>query len=97
MCASPRGIFYKPEYDETHTRQYGLVAEEVAEVAPGLVVFDAQGRPETVRYHLVNAMLLDELQKQRKIIEDLERRLNALSRRIDTRSARVDRAQIRSR
>jgi hypothetical protein len=40
------------------------VAEEVAEVAPQLVVFDAEGRPETVRYHFVNAMLLNEVQKQ---------------------------------
>jgi hypothetical protein len=74
----PVTFLYRPEYDETRTRQYGLVAEEVAEVAPELVVFDAEGRPETVRYHFVNAMLLDQVQKQQARIQDLEARLAAL-------------------
>ena len=45
-------------------RQFGLIAEEVAEVFPELVVYDEEGRPETVRYHLLSSMLLNELQKQ---------------------------------
>ena len=44
--------------------QFGLIAEEVAEVLPDLVVYDDEGRPETVRYHLLSSMLLNELQKQ---------------------------------
>ena len=43
--------------------QYGLVAEEVAEVFPDLVVRDEEGQPFTVKYHLLSAMLLNELQK----------------------------------
>jgi endosialidase-like protein len=43
---------------------YGLIAEEVAEVYPELVVRDAEGAPETVRYHLLPALLLNELQRQ---------------------------------
>jgi hypothetical protein len=74
----PVAFFYKPEYDETRTRQYGLIAEEVAEVAPELVVYDAEGRPETVRYHFVNAMLLDQVQKQQARIQGLEARLAAV-------------------
>ena len=58
------GLGRELDGDETHTRQYGLVAEEVAEIAPSLVVFDEQGKPQTVRYHFVNAMLLNEVQKQ---------------------------------
>jgi hypothetical protein len=65
----PVAFYYKPELDETHTRQYGLVAEEVAQIAPGLVLFDKDGKPQTVRYHFVNAMLLNEVQKQRRLIE----------------------------
>jgi endosialidase-like protein len=42
---------------------YGLIAEEVAEVYPELVVRDAEGAPETVRYHLLPALLLSELQR----------------------------------
>ena len=63
-------FYYKPEYDDTRTRQYGLVAEEVAEVAPELVLSDKDGAPQTVRYHFVNAMLLNEVQKQRRLAEE---------------------------
>jgi hypothetical protein len=44
--------------------QYGLIAEEVAEVLPELVVMNKDGQPETVAYHLLPAMLLNELQKE---------------------------------
>jgi hypothetical protein len=43
--------------------EYGLIAEEVAEVFPDLVVHDEDGEPFTVRYHLLSAMLLNELQR----------------------------------
>jgi hypothetical protein len=69
MKLRPVAFYYKPELDSTHTRQYGLVAEEVAQIAPNLVVFDGEGKPQTVRYHFVNAMLLNEVQKQRRLIE----------------------------
>jgi hypothetical protein len=70
MKLRPVAFYYKPEYDDTRTRQYGLVAEEVAEVAPELVVSDKDGSPQTVRYHFVNAMLLNEVQKQRRQNEE---------------------------
>jgi hypothetical protein len=70
MKLRPVAFYYKPELDETQTRQYGLVAEEVAQVAPQLVVFDKDGAPQTVRYHFVNAMLLNEVQKQRRLVEE---------------------------
>jgi hypothetical protein len=73
MKLRPVSFYYKPELDSTHTRQYGLVAEEVAQVSPELVVFDKDGVPETVRYHFVNAMLLNEVQKQRQLIEEHQR------------------------
>ncbi|HEV2113886.1 MAG TPA: tail fiber domain-containing protein, partial [Terriglobales bacterium] len=65
----PVAFYYKPELDPTHARQYGLVAEEVAEIAPQLVIYDKKGLPQTVSYHLVNAMLLNEVQKQRRLVE----------------------------
>jgi hypothetical protein len=45
---------------------FGLIAEEVAEVMPELVVYDPQGRPEAVSYHLLSSLLLNELQKQHR-------------------------------
>ncbi len=43
--------------------QYGLIAEEVAEIFPELVVYDEEGEPLTVRYHILSSMLLNELKK----------------------------------
>jgi len=51
--------------------QYGLIAEEVERVMPELVVRDATGQVETVAYHELPAMLLNELQKQQATIEAL--------------------------
>jgi hypothetical protein len=49
--------------------EYGLIAEEVAEVFPDLVVYDSEGEPETVRYHLLGTMLLNEMQRQHEVME----------------------------
>jgi hypothetical protein len=55
---------YKPEVQEgERPLEYGLIAEEVAEVFPGLVVYDDEGKPFTVKYHLLSSMLLNELKK----------------------------------
>src|SRR6185436_11718020 len=43
--------------------EYGLIAEEVAEIFPDLVIYDEEGLPFTVKYHLLSAMLLNELEK----------------------------------
>jgi hypothetical protein len=69
MRLRPVAFRYKPEIDPTGLTQYGLIAEEVAAVYPDLVVYDRDGWPETVRYHLINAMLLNEVQKQHRIAE----------------------------
>lgn len=62
---------YRPDKDPTGEPQVGLIAEEVAEVMPELVVYGEDGKPETVRYHLLDAMLLNELQKQHRTQETL--------------------------
>jgi len=53
----------------------GLIAEEVAEIMPDLVVYDKQGEPQTVKYHELPAMLLNELQKALARIAVLEAKL----------------------
>jgi len=61
----PVAFYYKPEYDDgSHLAQYGLIAEEVAEVYPEMVAYGKDGKPWTVRYQLLAPMLLNELQKQ---------------------------------
>ena len=56
---------YKDAYtDGERPLDYGLIAEEVAEVFPELVVFNKDDQPETVKYRLLSSLLLNELQKQ---------------------------------
>jgi hypothetical protein len=66
--------------------EYGLIAEEVAEIYPELVVLDKDGQPSGVRYHVLPAMLLNELQRQRR---DSEARFAAQQREIDELRAQV--------
>ncbi len=57
--------------------RFGLIAEEVAEVAPELVIYE-NGVPETVAYHFLAPMLINELQKQQALIEQLQDRIERL-------------------
>jgi ATP/maltotriose-dependent transcriptional regulator MalT len=58
--------------DSTGTPQFGLIAEDVAEVNPDLVVRDRQGEIYTVRYDAVNAMLLNEFLKEHRTVQQQE-------------------------
>jgi len=66
LSLQPVSFRYKKELDPNAVPQFGLIAEEVARVAPHLVIADDQGRPFTVRYEEVNAMLLNEFLKEHK-------------------------------
>jgi hypothetical protein len=61
-----RPVTFKLKSDATGTRQYGLIAEEVAKLYPELVIRDAQGRIDRVRYDELAPMLLNEVQQQQK-------------------------------
>jgi len=65
----PVSFSYKKELDPAETPQFGLVAEEVEKVDPDLVVRDNLGRPDSVRYQAVNAMLLNEFLKAHRALE----------------------------
>jgi Chaperone of endosialidase len=56
-------VMFQYKSDKTGTPQFGLIAEEVAQVNPDLVVRDKNGEIYTVRYDAVNAMLLNEFLK----------------------------------
>ena len=60
---------YKPELDPEGIAQFGLIAEEVEQVNPDLVVRDENGKVYSVRYDQVNAMLLNEFLKEHKRVE----------------------------
>ncbi|MGD0859027.1 MAG: tail fiber domain-containing protein [Terracidiphilus sp.] len=61
--------YKQPCADGSKPIDYGLIAEEVAEVYPDLVVKDAEGQIQTVQYQKLTPMLLNELQKQHKQLE----------------------------
>ena len=70
---------YKEELDQKGIPQFGLVAEEVAKVDPDLVARDEEGKPYTVRYEAVNAMLLNEFLKEHHRVEELEKEIADLT------------------
>ena len=70
LSLKPVTFHYKS--DAANTPQFGLIAEEVAEVNPDLVVRDGNGEIYTVRYEAVNAMLLNEFLKQHRKVEEQE-------------------------
>jgi hypothetical protein len=79
MRLRPVTFRYKEEFDSVNRHlQYGLIAEEVAEVYPELVVYDDQGRVQTVLYQQLSGMLLNELQKQHRHIQEITERLSHL-------------------
>src|SRR5437870_2274602 len=73
LSLQPVTFRYKRELDPTGIPQFGLVAEEVEKVNPGLVARDEQGKPYTVRYEAVNAMLLNEFLKEHAKVEQLKK------------------------
>ena len=68
----PVSFRYKKEVDPKSLLSFGLIAEEVAKVDPDLVTADRDGKPETVRYEAVNAMLLNEFLKEHRKNEEQE-------------------------
>ena len=72
---SLRPVTFHYKTDTKGTPQFGLIAEEVAKVNPELVLHDKEGKPYTVRYDAVNAMLLNEFLKEHRKIEQLEKQI----------------------
>src|SRR4029453_15405052 len=70
LALKPVTFRYKKEVELNGAIQFGLIAEEVAEVNPDLVILDTGGKPESVRYEAINAMLLNESLKEPKKAEE---------------------------
>jgi len=72
LALKPVTFRYKHELDPKGIPQFGLVAEDVEKVNPELVARDEQGKPYTVRYEAVNAMLLNEFLKEHRSVQELK-------------------------
>jgi septal ring factor EnvC (AmiA/AmiB activator) len=66
---SLKPVTFRYKSDKKSTPQFGLIAEDVAQVNPDLVVRDKNGEIYTVRYEAVNAMLLNEFLKEHQRVE----------------------------
>lgn len=73
LALEPVTFHYRNNLDPDAIPQFGLVAEQVEMVNPALVVRDDQGKPYSVRYEAVNAMVLNEFIKQHRKVQNLER------------------------
>ena len=77
LSLRPVTFHYKTDTEETP--QFGLIAEEVAKVNSALVLPDKDGKPYTVRYDAVNAMLLNEFLKEHRTVQELKSEVAALT------------------
>jgi len=90
LALKPVTFRYKKEIDAERTPEFGLVAEEVEKVNPDLVARDKQGKPYTVRYEAVNAMLLNEFLKARRQIDAQQKQIEALTAGLQKVSAQLE-------
>jgi len=85
----PVTFHYKKEIDPQEIPQFGLVAEEVEKVNSDLIVRDKEGKPYSVRYDQVNAMLLNEFLKEHEKTEKLEATVAALIATVKEQAAQI--------
>ncbi len=89
LALKPVTFRYKKEIDPAAMPQFGLVAEEVEKVNPDLVTRDAEGKPYTVRYDAVNAMLLNEFLKEHRAFVEEQHKVAQQQKEIDTLKAEL--------
>ena len=79
LTLRPVSFRYKKQIDPQGIPEYGLIAEEVAKVNPALITRDREGKPYTVRYEQINAMLLNEFLKEHRTVQELRNEIAALT------------------
>ena len=84
LALRPVAFRYKEHatIDPSSPLEFGLIAEEVAEVLPELVLYGEDGRPLTVKYHLLSSLLLGELQDQHRVVEEQRAELERIRARV---------------
>jgi hypothetical protein len=80
----------KGETDQSRVRHYGLIAEDVAAVDADLVIYGSEGRPETLRFDSINAMLLNEFLKEHRKNEEQGAKIARLEKQLEIVSAALE-------
>ena len=91
----PVSFRYKPEIESAGPTGFGLIAEDVDDVTPDLVLRDKAGEPYTVRYDAVNAMLLNEFLKEHKTIQTQQKEIDALKQELKDQRALIEKMGAR--
>jgi len=94
LALKPVTFRYKKELDPEGIPQFGLVAEDVEKVNPALVARDDQGRPYSVRYEAVNAMLLNEFLKEHGKVDKLEATVARQQKQIEAHTAGLQKVSV---
>jgi hypothetical protein len=95
FALNPVTFRYKKEIDPERFPQFGLVAEEVEKISPDLVIRDGEGKPQTVRYEQINAMLLNEFLKEHRKVQELEKGMGALTAQLREQAAQIQKVNSR--
>jgi len=90
LALNPVTFRYKKEIDSKGIPQFGLVAEDVEKANPDLVVRDKEGKPFSVRYDAVNAMLLNEFLKEHQTVQELKKQVAELTAGLQKVSAQLE-------
>ena len=89
LALKPVIFRYKQELDPDGIPQFGFVAEQVEKVNPDLVARDDDGKPYSVRYEAVNAMLLNEFLKEHRKVQELETGMKVLTARLNEQASQI--------
>jgi len=85
----PVTFHYKCDIDPKDIPQFGLIAEQVAKVNSDLVSRDRDGKPYTVRYAAVNAMLLNEFLKEHRQVQEQQKQIEKLAARLEEQAEQI--------
>jgi len=89
LALKPVTFRYKHAIDPKRIPQFGLIAEQVENVNPDLVARDKEGKPYSVRYDQVNAMLLNEFLKAHRKMEQQQRQIDGLTAQLKEQAAQI--------
>jgi hypothetical protein len=93
FALEPVSFHYKG--DTTNTPQFGLIAEDVAKVNSALILTDKEGKPYSVRYDQVNAMLLNEFLREHKTVQELKNEISELTATVKEQAAQIQKVSAR--
>src|SRR5215510_6047424 len=93
LALQPVTFHYK--MDSKDTPQFGLIAEDVEKINPDLVIRDKEGKPYSVRYDAVNAMLLNEFLNEHRKVQEQGATITRLEKEVEALSAGLQRVNDR--